>query len=409
MVKEGVTTALYATFRPTKLKAMRLACTPDKIWCPCYRIGCSAFNGTLLSLPQNKLTFAKDVNSMSKLSIDLRLVDLVLKKKVRLMKFCNMVVVRRLALSHCKKFMRGGVLFKNPILLQKHLVAVVKFERGKETPTSSTEVRKKANCMPVSSKPYRHIDAINVKFGRVYDFKDISNAPIVETEVVEGSGLKFVPNTTILYVDDPAMFVKPAKAVVIFQDRSILAPVKTTKDRVFCNSIRLQINPVPSDSKQDNEIPCSEFGLELECKNQKCYWVQANRKARQNYSTCTKHPETCPDGTCDGLEHLSNSCPQDCTSKKGKCVCVFIWPRGLSSPSFHRWIFWVALWRSTLGGWDSPSFSKGLSLYLPGQFLFLHPSVWSSFSVGGIRIGRRFLSKLLIVSDIYHLCNFLNP
>ena len=73
---------------------------------------------------------------------------------------------------------------------------------------------------------------------------------------------------------------------------------------------------------------CSELGSREECEasshgmtGQRCLWTTGPPSTSNSsfpYSSCSPHPSSCPDGTCDLLELTQPSlCPQDCT-KRGK-------------------------------------------------------------------------------------------
>jgi len=84
---------------------------------------------------------------------------------------------------------------------------------------------------------------------------------------------------------------------------------------------------------------CSSLENISSCQNschittgQKCHWKTGEHSApgfssflMYNYSTCTSHLDTCPDGQCDPLENMDPSlCPQDCVKTSNIRMSVLV-------------------------------------------------------------------------------------
>ena len=165
------------------------------------------------------------------------------------------------------------------------------------------------------------------RYAKVADVRQRLPTEKFKLEILSGLGLKLA-DSTVIYVNDPVEFKRNFEkspketmrvAVVKYAPKKNLTPLGISKDSVVCTEFEVQVTKgqQPEEENAKTQLHCAEHCSQNDCQQRgRCTWIQTNRLANRNYSTCTNSPETCPNQKCEELELLANSCPQDCEAPK---------------------------------------------------------------------------------------------
>ena len=170
------------------------------------------------------------------------------------------------------------------------------------------------------------------RYAKVTDVRQRLPTEKFKIEVLSGLGLKLA-DSTVIYVNDPDEFKRNFEkspketmgvAVVKYAPKKNLSPLGIGKESVVCTQFEIQVTRGQrvKEGNVNTRLHCAEHCSQKDCQQRgQCTWIQANKLANRNYSTCTNSPETCPNQKCEEMELLTNSCPQDCKApKSGKGI-----------------------------------------------------------------------------------------